>query len=100
MSLQATTNINIDFYDKKYVLINAKQYDKKSRFLSITCFNHGEPYSLNEGEHSAYIRYKKADDNSVFNFCEIDRKGKIIVELTEQMLAVDGVCCADLVIIN
>ena len=98
--LQTTTNINVDFYDKKYILINAKQFDKKSRFFSITCYNHGEVYSFNESEHSAYIRYKKADNNSVFNFCEIDRKGKIIVELTEQMLAVDGICCADLVIVN
>ena len=101
MALQTTTNINVDFYDnKKYILINAKQFDKKSRFLSITCYNQGEIYPLNEGEHSAYIRYKKADNNSVFNFCEIDRKGKIIVELTEQMLAADGICCADLVIVN
>ena len=100
MALQTTTNINIDFYDKKYILINAKQFDRKSRYLSLTCYNHGEPVSLNEGEHSAYIRYKKADNNSVFNFCEIDHKGKIKVELTEQMLAADGVCCADLVVVN
>lgn len=100
MALQTITNINVDFYDKKYILINAKQFDKKSRFITITCFNHGEPYSLNDGEHSAYIRYKKADNNSVFNFCEIDRKGKVKVELTEQMLASDGICCADLVIVN
>jgi hypothetical protein len=98
--LQTTININIDFYDKKYILINAKQLDKQSRFLSITCYNHGEFYRLNEGEHSAYIRYRKADNNSVFNFCEIDRKGSIVVELTEQMLAVDGICVADLVIVN
>ena len=98
--LQTTTNINVDFCDKKYILINAKQYDRKSRFLSVTCYNHGEIYPINEGEHSAYIRYKKADENSVFNFCQIDRKGKIIVELTEQMLSVDGICCADLVIVN
>lgn len=100
MALQTITNINVDFYDKKYILINAKQFDKKSRFITITCFNHGELYPLNEGEHSAYIRYKKADNNSVFNFCEIDRKGKVKVELTEQMLAADGICCADLVIVN
>ncbi len=98
--LQTTTNINIDFYDKKYILINAKQFDKKSRFISLTCYDHGELCPLNEGEHSAYIRYKKADNNSVFNFCEIDRKGKIIVELTEQMLAADGICVADLVVVN
>ena len=100
MSLQATTNISVDFYDKKYILINAKQFDKKSRFLSVACYNHGEVYPLNEGEHSAYIRYKKSDNNSVFNFCEINRKGNIIVELTEQMLVSDGICCADLVIVN
>lgn len=100
MSLQTTTNINVDFYDKEYILINAKQYDKNSRFLSVTCYNHGEIYPINSGEHSAYIRYRKADNNAVFNFCEIDRKGKIIVELTEQMLASDGICCADLVIVN
>ncbi len=98
--LQTTTNINVDFYDKKYILINAKQLDRKSRYLSLTCYNHGEPVSLNEGEHSAYIRYRKADNNSVFNFCEIDQKGRIKVELTEQMLASDGICCADLVIVN
>ena len=98
--LRTTTDINVDFYDKKYILINAKQYDKNSRFLSITCFNHGEVYPVNSGEHSAYIRYKKSDNNSVFNSCEIDRKGKITVELTEQMLASDGICCADLVVVN
>lgn len=98
--LQTTTNINVDFYNKDYILINAKQLDRKSRYLLLTCYNHGEPASLNESEHAAYIRYKKADNNSVFNFCEIDQKGRIKVELTEQMLASDGICCADLVIID
>jgi hypothetical protein len=100
MNLQTTTNINVDFCDKKYILINAKQYDKSSRFLSVTCYNRGELYSVNAHEHAAYIRYKKPDGYSVFNFCEINHKGKIIVELTEQMLAVDGLCYADLVIVN
>lgn len=100
MSLQTTTSINVDFYDKKYILINAKQYDKSSRFLSITCYSRGELFPVNAGEHSAYIRYKKSDNNSVFNFCDIDSKGKIIVELTEQMLATDGICYADLVIVS
>ena len=80
--------------------INAKQYDKNSRFLSVTCYNRGETIPINAGEHAAYVRYRKADDYGVFNFCEIDRKGKILVELTEQMLAFDGVCYADLVIVN
>ena len=100
MALQSVTNINIDFYDKKYILINAKQYDKNSRFLSVTCYNRGEIYPINASEHAAYIRYKKSDNHSVFNFCDIDRKGKVMIELTEQMLASDGICYADLVIVN
>ena len=100
MSLQVITNINVDFCDKKYILINAKQLDKNSRFLSVTCYNRGETIPINSGEHAAYVRYRKADDYGVFNFCEIDGKGKILVELTEQMLASDGVCYADLVIVN
>lgn len=100
MALRTTTDINVDFYDKKYILINAKQNDKKSRFLSVTCYDHGEVYHINSVEHSAYIRYKKSDEYSVFNFCEINSKGKILVELTEQMLSTSGICYADLVIIN
>ena len=100
MALQTTINISVDFYDKKYILINAKQLDRKSRFISVACHNHGEFFPINSGEHSAYIRYRKSDNNSVFNFCEIDRKGNVIVELTEQMLASSGICCADLVIVN
>ena len=98
--LQTTTNIKVDFYDKKYILLNAKQFDKKTRFLSVVCYNHGELYPINASEHSAYIRYKKPDEYGVFNFCEITRKGEILVELTEQMLASAGICDADLVIVN
>lgn len=100
MAIKTTTNIDIDFCNKKYVLVNAKQLDKNSRFLLVTCYNHGELFSLNSGEHAAYIRYRKADDYGVFNNCDIDRFGKIIVELTEQMLAADGICYADLIIVN
>ena len=97
--LPTTTNINVDIYDKKHILINAKQFDKKSRFLSVTCYDHGKLFSVSSAHHSAYIRYKKADGYSVFNVCEID-KGEVIVELTEQMLAASGICYADLVILE
>lgn len=99
MALQTTTNINVDFYDKKYILINAKQNDKESRFLSVTCYDHGKLFTLSSAYHSAYIRYKKADEYSVFNSCTIN-KGKVIVELTEQMLAASGICYADLIIVE
>lgn len=99
MSIQAIIPISVDFYNKKYILVNAKQLDRGSRFLSVTCYINGELFKLNDRDHASGIRYKKADDHSVFNWCAID-SGKIIVELTEQMLAAEGVCVADLVIVN
>lgn len=98
--LQTTTNINIDFCEKRHILINAKQLDRDSRFLSVTCYNNGELYSLNNGEHAAYVRYRKADNYGVFNNCDINNRGKIIVKLTEQMLSTEGICYADLIIVN
>lgn len=100
MALQSITNINVDFCDKKYILINVKQHDKKSRFLSVTCYNYGELFPVNGRDHAAYIRYKKSDNYSVFNFCTITNDGKVLVELTEQMLVSSGICVADLVLVN
>ena len=100
MALKSTKKINVDFYNQKYILINAKQNDKNSRFLEITCYNHGELFSLNPNNHSAFIRYRKADEHGVFNSCVVNYNGTIEVELTEQMLAVAGICYADLVIVD
>ena len=100
MALQITTNINVDFYDKKYMLINAKQYDDSSRWIAITCYNQGEKFALHANKHSAYIKYRKADGYGVLNSCKINSRGEVLVELTEQMLAADGICYVDLVIIN
>lgn len=100
MALQITTNINVDFYDKKYILINAKQYDDASRWITITCYNQGSIYNLSANKHSAYIKYRKADGYGVLNSCKINNRGEVLVELTEQMLAADGICYVDLVVIN
>ena len=54
MNLQSIININVDFYDKKYILINAKQLDKGSRFLLVTCYNHGTLFSLDSASQSVY----------------------------------------------
>lgn len=100
MSLQSIVQLNVDFYDKKYTLINAKQYDKNSRFILISCYNHGDFFPIKSSEHSAYVRYRKSDGNGVFNFCEITNEEKVLVELTEQMLSASGICYVDLVIVN
>ena len=100
MALQTTTNINVDFYDKKYIMINAKQYDDCSRWITITCYDNGKLFNLSSSKHTAYIRYRKADYNGVLNSCRINTKGEVLVELTEQMLSADGICYVDLIIVN
>lgn len=100
MALQTTMNINVDFHDNKYIMFNAKQYDTNSRLIAITCYDQGDIYTLNASKHSAYIKYRKPDGYNVFSFCKINYKGEVIVELTQQMLAVGGICYAELVVIN
>lgn len=100
MAIQANLPISVDFCNKKYTLVNAKQYDNKARYLLVSCYNGGDFFKLSNGGHSAFIRYKKPDGYSVFRKCSIDTQGRIVVELTEQMLAVAGTCVADLVVVN
>lgn len=100
MALESTKNINIDFYDNRYVLINAKQYDGNSRYITVTCYDQGKIFNLSSAKHTAYVRYKKPDGHIVFNFCTITTSGQVGVELTEQMLSTSGICDVDLVIIH
>lgn len=98
--LQVTKKIVLDFHNKNIVSVNAKQYDNDSRYIEITCIDQGKLYKLNKNSLSAFIRLKKPDSLGVFNLCEITDEGKIIVELTEQCLAVSGKAQADIVIIE
>ena len=100
MSLLILANIDIDFYEKEFIMVNAKQHDDASRFISITCYNQGKLCDIKKDEHSAYVRYKRADGHVILNHCEINYKGEILVELTEQMLAEEGICYVDLLIVD
>lgn len=98
--IQAIIPINIDFSNKRYVLINAKQYDKKSRYILFSCYNNNEFFHVDKAACTAFVRYRKADDYGVFNKCTITDEGRVLTELTEQMLAVSGLCSADLIIVK
>lgn len=98
MNLQNITQLNIDFSTQKYISINVKQYDRNSRFILITCYNQNNFVPINNNTCFAYVRYRKADDYGVFNTCEITEDGKILIELTEQMLSTIGMSYVDLII--
>lgn len=100
MKTEIVTNIDIDFYDTRYLTINAKQYDKQSRFILFSCHDNGKSVLFDPSKNYAYVRYRKPDYLGVFNECTITKEGNILVELTEQMLAVPGNCYADIFIIE
>lgn len=100
MGVQVFREITVDFLNSRYIIINAKQHDSKSRFVRMTCTNVGQKVNLNPTDYSAFIRYRKSDGYGVFNKCIISTEGQIIFELTEQMLSTVGTSYADLVVID
>ena len=100
MGLEIIKEINVDFHNTRYIQVNAKQCDTSSRFISVTCYNQGSIFPIDNIYNHAYIRYRKSDYLDVFNSCDITEDGKILIELTEQMLAFDGKCYADVIIVH
>lgn len=100
MDIQTIKEISLDLYNRKIITVAAKQYDKFSRYLLVSCLDHGTFFYLDATAVFAFVRYRKADELSVFNQCVITKDGKILVELTEQMLATPGNCVADLLLVG
>lgn len=100
MSLEIIKELNIDLYNSKYISVNAKQYDKSSRYILATCYNQGSIFPIDNISNYAFVRYRKPDEKNVFNCCDITKDGKVLIELTEQMLAFVGKCFIDLVIVH
>lgn len=100
MALNIIREINVDFHDSRYIQVNAKQYDMASRFILVSCYNQGEFFPINYVNHYAYIRYKKSDGKDILNTCQINYEGKVLIELTKQMLASPGSNLAELVLVN
>ena len=100
MNFEIIKEISIDFYNSRYIAINTKQYDKSSRYIVVSCYDKNTFFPIDNIYNHAFVRYRKPDDNSVFNCCDITKDGKILIELTEQMQAFVGKCFFDLVIVH
>lgn len=97
---QTTAKITLDLYTKNVVSVNAKQYDNQTRYIEITCVENGIVFTVDKSIMSAFIRFKKPDDNGVFNEVEITSDGKLKIELTEQMLSASGRAIADIFLLR
>ena len=100
MNLEIIKEQKVDLYTSKYISINAKQYDKSSRYILVNCYNQETFFPIDNIYNYAFVRYRKPDDKNVFNLCNITEDGKVLIELTEQMTAFVGKCFIDLVIVH
>ncbi len=98
--LKSPYKISLDFYIRKIITVNAKQLDSNSRVINITCTENGKKIILDSSTTSAFVRYKKSDGNEVLNEVSILDDGTVNLELSQQMLAVEGRQTVDIMLIN
>lgn len=92
--------ISLDFYIRKIITVNAKQLDSDSRVINITCTENGKKFFVDASTTSAFVRYRKSDGHAVLNQINILSDGTVNLELSQQMLAVEGRHLADIMLIN
>lgn len=92
--------ISLDFYIRKIITVNAKQLDSDSRVINITCTENGKKFFVDSSTTSAFVRYKKSDGHSVLNQVDILEDGTVNLELSQQMLVVEGRQLVDIMLIN
>lgn len=98
--LKSPYKISLDFYIRKIITVNAKQLDTNSRVINITCTENGKKMVLNSSTISAFVRYKKSDGYAVLNEISILDDGTLNLELSQQMLAVEGRQVVDIMLIS
>lgn len=92
--------ISLDFYIRKIITVNAKQLDSGSRIINITCTENCKKFFVDSSTLSAFVRYKKSDGHAVLNQVDILEDGTVNLELSQQMLAVEGRHLVDIMLIN
>ena len=93
---KVTQNISLDVTAKTTpIYVYAKQYDNMSRYVCVTLTKNGVKVKVDTGL-SAMVRARKPDGTSVANPATINSDGTVTAELTDQMLACEGLTKADI----
>ena len=87
----------LDFNQKSYKTVLAKEYDQGSRFVPIQCTLNGQKYSV---DSSAYVevRVLTPDDRALSDIVAVQSDGTLLLELTETMLWYPGKANVEIVI--
>lgn len=86
--------ITADFFHASFHTVQSKQLDN-SRYIICTLTENGVPRAVKDDE-TARIRLEKPDKTYVYNECDIIEDGRILITLTEQMLAEKGKAHCDI----
>lgn len=89
MDLLITQPLSLDFCKSEFKTIKAKQYDKNSRFIKITCTENGKVKTLNTSAKCVF-KMLTPDGRAIYDDAIIEANGSILVELTETALAYSG----------
>lgn len=86
--------IAVDFINPSYNVSRAKHLDN-SRYILCTLTENGIPRKVKDSE-DARVRITKPDNTYVLNDCDVVEDGRVLITLTEQILAVKGNAIADI----
>lgn len=90
--------IAVDFINPSYNISRAKHLDT-ARYILCTLTENGIPRKVKETE-DARIRITKPDNTYVFNDCDVIEDGRVLITLTEQILAEKGNAVSDIQLID
>lgn len=98
--MRTKRKLDIEINQEVNDIITAVQNDTKSRYLDIQLFNNGVVVDLTE--HKVRVYGFKADKKNFWNDCKIEdaENGRILLELTNQILALADVVHLQLKIYN
>lgn len=95
--MQINQRIKLDTVRQNHLSIPAKQEDLGSRFLLITLLMNGMPL-LVEQESTVCLNAIKPDGHRTATAGTVQEDGTVLVELTNQTLAVEGTVICDLTV--
>ena len=90
--------IAVDFINPSYNISRAKRLDN-SRYIVCTLTENGVPRGVKTNE-VARFRLQKPDKTYVYNDCELLEDGRVLITLTEQILAAEGNAVCDIQLTN
>ncbi len=88
----------VDFINPSYNISRAKHLDN-ARYILCTLTENGIPRNVKVNE-VARIRLQKPDRTHVYNDCAVLEDGRVLITLTEQILAVEGNAVCDIQLVN